>query len=212
MPTIIPAILTNNVGDYKNKIAAVNNIADWIQIDIADGQFVSSQTVQLKDLIKIPRQPKTEVHLMVNEPIKYLDDCRKLNAQLVLFHLESKNDPQLVIDGCRTKQLGVGLVLNPDTQLDHVVKYDSLVDVIQLMGVYPGFYGRPFIPETLDRLRALRKKLRHAMLEVDGGVNGENIAEVAATEVNRIVVGSAIFGGDDPKHEFQKLNDLVNDQ
>lgn len=209
MPTIIPAILTNHVDDFKKKLATIKDLATDIQIDITDGQFVPSQTIQLHELIDIPCQPKTEVHLMVNEPIQYLDDSRKIDAQIVLFHLESKNDPQAVIDGCRARQLGVGLVLNPDTQIEQVVKYDRLVDVIQLMGVQPGYYGRSFIPETLVRLKTLRQLLKHAMLAVDGGVNRENIVDIAATGVDRIVVGSAIFKSKDTTQALHTLQTTI---
>lgn len=237
---IIPAILTDGLDDYKNKIALVNDSADWIQIDISDGQFVPHQTVQLQDLIVIQRQPKTEVHLMVNEPIEYLDNCARIGVQTVLFHFEAvtksisherviltrtqsrgknflrdpsptaQDDVVRIVNAARAKGLKVGLVLNPDSELDSALPYDKTLDVIQLMGVQPGFYGRPFIPETLVRLKTLRRLLKHAMLEVDGGVNLTNIAEVAATGVDRIVVGSAIFGSTDPKAVFKRLIDLTS--
>lgn len=209
MPTIIPAILTNDLEDYKHKLTAINELVTDLQIDITDGKFVPSKTIALKDIIDIPRKPKIEIHLMVYESERYFDDCLSVQAETILFHLEATDSPELVMKQARHKGLAVGVVLNPGTSLDVAVPLDDRVSIIQLMGVHPGFYGRPFIPQTLDRLRTLRSKITHAMLAVDGGINAENIVEVAATGVDRIVVGSGIFGRDDPALAYKKLRSLI---
>lgn len=210
MPIIVPAILTDDLGDYKNKITVANSITDWIHIDISDGQFVPRQTISLQEIVAIHRLPAAEVHLMVNRPEQYFDDCLTVKAQTVLCHFESIGDHQRMINQARHKGLKVGLVFNPESSIDRVVQFDARVSVIQLMGVQPGYYGRPFIAETLDRLRALRPKIKHAMLAADGGVNLTNIAEVAATGVDRIVVGSGIFGADDPALAYGQLQQLIS--
>jgi ribulose-phosphate 3-epimerase len=217
MPTIIPAILTNDIEDYRSKLAAINNLATDIQIDITDSQFVPSQTLTINEISSVPRKPKTELHLMTYSPEQYFDACAQAKFDNVLFHFEAvpnvpspQHEVNKVITFAKIKNIKIGLVLNPDTPIEVATQFDQYLTVVQLMGVHPGFYGRPFIPKTLDRLRALRKLLRHAILEVDGGVKAENIVEVAKTGVDRIVVGSGIFADSDPAKAYRKLQKLIH--
>ena len=141
-----------------------------------------------------------DAHLMVQEPIRYVEAFQKAGADSVTVHVEACEDVKATLNKIRECGMKVGLSINPETDVKEVVSYLEEVDMILVMSVHPGFGGQKFIPESLDKIRAIRAMLNEKNLEtdiqVDGGVYVENVREVLDAGANVIVAGSAVFRGD----------------
>jgi ribulose-phosphate 3-epimerase len=166
-----------------------------------DGHFVPNITVgplvvkSLKSVATIP----LDVHVMIDEPLKFADPFLDAGADVYVFHVEAKDDPAEVIAKVRQRPgVGVGLTLNPDTPLSELKPYLDDVDLVMIMSVFPGFGGQGFIPESLDRITELREAYGFkGDVEIDGGIKTENIAEAARAGANVLVSGSGIFYSSD---------------
>lgn len=187
--------------------------ADMIHIDIMDGHFVPNLTMG-PDLIKSLRG-KTDVpfdlHLMVTPIDNYLDIFCDLGIQRLAFHAETAHDIVSVIDKIRQKKIKVGLALNPDQSLDHIMPYLSKIDFVLIMTVFPGFAGAKFIPEVIPKISALRGYILAQNItldiEVDGGINAETGPDVIKAGADILVSASYLFSGG-PKAFVQNINRL----
>lgn len=203
MITIIPAILETTESGYAQVIEKINHCAEltdgWAQIDFTDNKFVPNQTVGLDIVEKYPTNLRKEAHLMVEDPINWLDSLNKMGFERVLWHLETGGTEQ-IIKKAKSLGLGIGLVVNTDTALEKLRPFWSKVDVIQLMAVIPGLQGQEFITASIDRIKQLAR-LRsenevHFLIGVDGGLNDRTIPEVAKAGADNLVIGSALVKGD----------------
>ena len=182
----------------------------WAQVDIMDGQFVSSKSVGWQE-VKAAKLPfDWEVHLMVREPETYFSGFKSARARRVIFHFEAAADPYAVIASARKLDLDVGMALNPDTTVSDAAGCLPLLDSVLIMSVIPGFYGAKFIPGVLDKVGQIRALAPEISIGVDGGIKEANIIEVAASGVDDICVGSAIFLGADPAASYRRLQGLVD--
>ena len=178
------------------------NGAAYIHFDVMDGMFVPSISFGMPVLASIndATEQFMDAHLMVQEPIRYVEAFQKAGADYVTVHLEACEDVKTTLDKIHVCGMKAGLAVNPETDVKELVPYLEDVEMILIMSVYPGFGGQKFIPESLDKIRAVRAMLNEKNLktdiQVDGGIYVENVREVLDAGANVIVAGSAVFRGD----------------
>ena len=178
------------------------NGAAYIHFDVMDGMFVPSISFGMPVLASIhdATEQFMDAHLMVQEPIRYVEAFQKAGADYVAVHLEACEDVKTTLDKIHACGMKAGLAVNPETDVKELVPYMEDVEMILIMSVQPGFGGQKFIPESLDKIREVRAMLNEKNLEtdiqVDGGIYVENVREVLDAGANVIVAGSAVFRGD----------------
>jgi len=207
-PSMLSADFTNLERDLKE---VENNGAEYLHVDIMDGHFVPNITIgpdqvaQLRKVVSIP----FDVHLMISEPLKYIDQFADAGADIITVHVESDGDTQACINAIVKKGVRPGLVVSPDTSLEVIKPYLDQISMILIMCVYPGFGGQSYIPESTEKIRACRQMIgnRSIDLQVDGGINFNTLKEVVEAGANVIVSGSCLFKGDMKKNlgQFRKI-------
>ena len=195
-PTIVaPSILSADFGRLGEEVLAVDKAGcDWIHVDVMDGRFVPNMTIGpivIEALRKATAKP-LDVHLMIVEPERYLDDFAKAGADHLIVHCEPASTTHLHRTIGHVRDLGktAGVVLNPGTSLSQIEYVLDLVDIVLLMTVDPGFGGQQFLPSMLPKIRALRRMCDERGLdphiEVDGGLSGDNAWQVIEAGANAI--------------------------
>lgn len=190
--------------------------AQYLHFDVMDGMFVPSISFGMPVLSSIREATAQvkDVHLMVQEPIRYIDAFQEAGADLITIHLEACEDVGATLKKIREAGCKAGLSICPETDADAVEAYLDQVDMILVMSVHPGFGGQKFIPESLDKIRAVRKMIRERGLsvdiEVDGGIYLTNVREVLDAGANIIVAGSAVFRGDAGENT-EKFMEIMRD-
>ena len=175
--------------------------AEYIHFDVMDGMFVPSISFGMPVLasIKGATTQTLDVHLMVTEPIRYVEEFVKAGADIVTVHYEACEDLQATIDKIHAAGAKVGISIKPKTPVDVLLPYLDQAEMFLIMSVEPGFGGQAFIPESLDKIKELRNLLNargiQADIEVDGGIYHSNVKEVLNAGANVIVAGSAVFKG-----------------
>ena len=190
------------------------NGAAYIHFDVMDGMFVPSISFGMPVLASIhdATEQFMDAHLMVQEPIRYVEAFQKAGADYVTVHLEACEDVKTTLDKIHACGMKAGLAVNPETDVKELVPYMEDVEMILIMSVQPGFGGQKFIPESLDKIREVRAMLNEKNLEtdiqVDGGIYVENVREVLDAGANVIVAGSAVFRGDAGENTAQFMEIL----
>lgn len=189
--------------------------AEYIHFDVMDGMFVPSISFGMPVLasIKGATTQTLDVHLMVTEPIRYVEEFVKAGADIVTVHYEACEDLQATIDKIHAAGAKVGISIKPKTPVDVLLPYLDQAEMFLIMSVEPGFGGQAFIPESLERISELRNLLNEKELttdiEVDGGIYHKNVAEVLAAGANVMVSGSGVFKGD-IKDNTAKFMEILN--
>jgi ribulose-phosphate 3-epimerase len=207
---IVPAVLTEDPLDLAKMLNYAVQYTDFVQIDIMDGQFVPSRSITWQDIQKVSPRPGWEVHLMVKSPEKELVNYRNAGAVKAVFHFEATAQPEIVISTARKLAIKVGMAINPETSVAAILSLADQVDSVLFLSVNPGFYGAKYIPEVLNKVRELHRLRPNLLLSIDGGINQNNLLEVAAAGVSEICVGSGIFRQPDPAAAYRQLTEMVN--
>ena len=211
---LAPSILAadfNNLGEEMKKTE--RNGAKYIHFDVMDGMFVPSISFGMPVLKSIhdTTEQIMDAHLMVQEPIRYIEAFKDAGADIVTIHLEACENVEETIAKIRECGMKVGLSICPETSEKEVEHLLSKIDMLLVMSVHPGFGGQKFIPESLDKIRAIRKMIEEQELnvdiQVDGGIYLTNVREVLDAGANIIVAGSAVFKGDPAQNtkEFMEI-------
>ena len=216
MIEIAPSILSADFTRLGQQIEIVEGAgASLLHVDVMDGRFVPNITVGLPVVKAISRatQLPIDAHLMIVEPGRYAEQFVKAGAQMVSIHIEADPHAHRTLSAIRNAGAQAGVAINPATPLSALDEALKFADYVLLMSVNPGFGGQAFIPESLDKVRRLRKMIDErglkARIEIDGGIDAENIAEVASAGAEIIVSGSAIFGAPDPAVALRRLREAT---
>ncbi len=203
MNILSPSILSADFTKLGEEIETIDNAgAEYIHVDVMDGMFVPSISYGMPVIKSIRKSTGKvfDVHLMISEPIRYIADFAASGADMITVHVEACSDVVATIEKIREYKLKVGITLNPDTPVSAIKPYLNRVDMVLIMSVNPGFGGQKFITSSVDKIKEV-KRLRDKLnlsydIEVDGGINIDNLATVLEAGANVIVAGSAIFRGD----------------
>lgn len=206
---IVPAILTNDPATLGKVVRVTETFADYVQIDIMDGEFVPSHSISFKDIVPLKPKFKWEAHLMVQHPENYLEGFKQAGAQKIVFHFETKTDHEKTIKSIKKLGMQAGLAVNPKTTIKDFAPLVEQVDSVLFLSVEPGFYGAEFIPEVLEKIVEFRHSFPKMTTGIDGGVKEDNVKEIAQTGVDAICVGSAIFKRPDPTAAYRILKELA---
>jgi len=186
-------------------LRAAESFTGYVQIDIMDGRFVPSHSVTFQDVAQAKPKLDWEVHLMVKDPEEQLKGFKEAGAARAIFHLEAAPSADNTIKQVKALGMQVGIAINPETPASAVQRFLRSLDSVLFLSVNPGFYGAPFIPEVLDKVRELRKLAPGLEIGIDGGMKGSNVAEAVRAGATSVCVGSAIFRAPEPAAAFREL-------
>jgi len=216
MIEIAPSILSADFSRLGEQIKTVERAgASLLHVDVMDGRFVPNITVGLPVVKAISRATRLPIdaHLMIVEPARYVESFVEAGAQMVSIHIEADPHAHRTLTAIRAAGAQAGIAINPATSLAALEEAIKFVDFVLVMSVNPGFGGQEFISSSLDKVRRLRKMLDErgskARIEIDGGIDQDNVAEVAGAGAEIIVSGSAIFGAPDPAVALRELREAT---
>jgi ribulose-phosphate 3-epimerase len=216
MKKLSASILSANFGCLAEQIHLAEQAGvDWIHVDVMDGHFVPNLTIgpAVTEAIRKATKLPLDVHLMIENPERYLKDFVDAGADWLGIHVEATVHLERLIQNIKELGPKATVTLNPATPLDHLEYILSEVDMVLLMTVNPGFSGQKFIPGVLPKIRRLRQMIDaqklSVLIEVDGGVSPETVGEIAAAGADVLVSGSGIFGGGDIAANVRRLRELM---
>ncbi len=193
---IAPSILSADFSKLGEEVKLIEKAgADWVHVDVMDGAFVPNITIGPLVVKAIRPVSKLffDVHLMIDDPLSYVDQFADAGADLITFHIEACNNPKATIEKIRSKDKKVGVSIKPGTSVSALDGVLEEVDLVLVMTVEPGFGGQSFMPEMLDKIKELKKKFT-GYIQVDGGINPETAKEAINAGTGVLVAGTAVFG------------------
>lgn len=204
---IAPSILAADFSILKEEIKKVEGAgADMIHVDVMDGHFVPNITIGplvVRDIKKITNLP-LDVHLMIEEPSKYIDEFKKAGSDIITIHAESEKNIRDLLSKIKSLGIKAGISLRPKSGINLIRKYLRIIDMVLIMTVEPGFGGQAFMREMLSKIRELRK-IYDGDIEVDGGINKNSAKEVIKAGANILVAGTSVFEAKDIKRAIMDL-------
>lgn len=210
---VAPSILAADFLNLDKDVQLVNSHADIFHLDIMDGIFVPNISFgfPVVEAIASKAQKPLDVHLMIVEPWKYAERFARAGASMISFHYEAAQDRSRELLGdIRSMGVKAGIVINPDCPAEKIFPLLDAADFVLIMSVFAGFGGQKFIPESLDRVRAVKARLAQigrpeVPVEIDGGVGPGNAAEVKAAGATILVAGSAVFKSENPQQTIEQM-------
>lgn len=203
MNILSPSLLSIDFNHMERNMKALEEAgAPWFHLDVMDGNFVRNISFGPPVIQSIRKKTDRffDVHLMIREPIRYVDAFKDAGSDMLTVHYEACKDLMDTIEYIRQAELKVGVAINPDTPVDVLSDVIDKVDMVLVMSVVPGFGGQKFMPIAIDKLREVRKladeKNPNIYIQVDGGITLENVKSVLDAGANVVVAGSAVFRGD----------------
>lgn len=179
----------------KNRLEFIKKIndydIDYIHIDVMDNTFTNNVAYSIEEINEINKisNKKLDIHLMVNDPIKYINNFNNMNIEYIIFHVEIDKDINNLINTVHGMGYKCGLAINPNTNIDVLEQYINNIDLILVMSVMPGYGGQLFINSIYNKLESLRNKYKNITISVDGGINQDNIYKLSSL-VDMVVIGS----------------------
>ncbi len=224
MPQIIPALIVsdkdiyNDFQELKDKFERLKpflaEFDNWVQIDITDGEFVTSKTnISFEQLSYFTKSVNVEFHLMVLRLQQSINKWIELQPKRIIFHIEASEPEYIenIIKKCKQAQIEVGLALNPETPSSSIKPWLPKIDAVMFMGVYPGYGGQPLLPDTATKIGLLRYSHPNIKIEVDGGIRVENIRQLKEAGADIFVVGSGLLVAPDVGQAIKDLKLQLRD-
>lgn len=215
--TIAPSILACDFGKLNEEIELLNNSeAEWIHFDVMDGVFVPNISFgfPILETVRKSTDKYIDVHLMIVEPEKYINEFIKKGANSISIHYEGNLHLHNLLLKIKKAGADTGVVLNPHTPVEVVENILHLVDTLLIMSVNPGFGGQKFIVESIDKVKKAKELIDNkgvsTQIQVDGGVNTENAAALVKAGASNLVAGSAVFKSENPKATITKLKNCLS--
>lgn len=202
---IAPSLLSANFGNLEKDIEMLNaSQCTWFHMDVMDGVFVPNISFGMpvvKDIARLAKKP-LDAHLMIVNPDKFIDSFAKLGVEYLTVHLEACTHLDRTIAAIHAAGMKAGVAVNPHTNVSLLEDVLDQIDLALIMSVNPGFGGQEFIPHSVEKVRKLRKMIDESgskcLIEIDGGINRDNVGMLAAAGVDAFVAGSSVFGSKDP--------------
>lgn len=206
---ISPSILSADFANLERDIKRVEDAgADWIHVDVMDGHFVPNITIGVpvvKSIKKVTNLP-LDVHLMIENPEKYIEPFVKAGADILTFHYEAVNDVSAIVDLIKSFGIKAGMSIKPKTSPDEILKYLGILDLLLVMTVEPGFGGQSFMEDCAEKIPVIK---RHApenlIIQVDGGINAQTAKICTSYGANSLVAGNYIYKSDNIISAVQSL-------
>jgi len=214
-PIIAPSILAADFARLAEEVRAVEGSADWVHVDVMDNHFVPNLTIGLPVVASLRQATAIpfDVHLMITDPDRWAPGYAEAGAYNVTFHAEACEDPVRLAKRLRAAGSKAGLAIDRDTAVEPYLELLPYLDTLLIMTIKAGFGGQKFLPEMLDKVRDVRRRITakslQVRLEVDGGIGADTIAQAAEAGADAFVAGTAVYGAEDPAEAIRKLRAMA---
>jgi ribulose-phosphate 3-epimerase len=209
---VAPSILSADFANIQRDVEMINKSeADWFHVDIMDGMFVPNISFGFPVVKAIKKHAKKplDVHLMINDPDRYLQQFKEAGADVLSVHLEACNHLHRTIQGIKALGMKAGVAINPHTSVHLLADIIADIDLVCIMSVNPGFGGQKFIENTYSKIKSLKELIREknaaALIEIDGGVDLNNYKKLVETGATVLVAGNTVFSSVDPVQTITQL-------
>jgi len=215
---VAPSVLAADFTNLTESFRIINESkSDWVHVDVMDGRFVPNISFGMPVIRALRKLPDTpfDVHLMIVEPDKYIEDFKKCGADILTVHLEACDHLHRTVQHIKSLGMKAGVSLNPHSPVSALEDIIEELDLVLLMSVNPGFGGQSYIPNTLNKARRLKKMIKEhnssCLIEVDGGIKLNNALDNLNAGVDVLVAGSSVFKADDPIAAANQLKSIKKD-